>query len=215
MESAAEGRDGLARLLLFLPAPSEQEIALLTRLEDFDGTPLTALLREVGLSPAHLAKRVADAKMELEREVARGLAVDAAPAIIEDLLGHALDRMRRCPRLCVQEPGMGPKTMVRLGTDVQVCPVCLGNGETVQSSPHKTWAADRALKIAALPEEAKGPLVAIQNNVSTGKGASLLPDLMERIAKAAHAVVGRTEIVEAEIVAPVPQEPSLSTPPES
>lgn len=149
------------------------------------------------MTPGQLAKRVADARVELEREVARGLAVEAAPDIIEDLKSHAIDRLRRCPRLCSVQPGLGPKTMVRLGADVQVCPECLGVGQTVQSSPHKQWAATTSLKIAALPEEKSGPLVAIQNNVSNRIDAQ---GFFEKMLQTSDDIIARAKIEDAEIV---------------
>lgn len=209
LEVAAGGRDGLSRLLLFLPAPSEPEERLLELLEAGDDRPLIALLREVGLSPALLASAVAKSKLEFEREIAKAEAVAAAPEIIADLRRHAVDRMGRCPNLCTRIDGMGPKTFVQLGTDKQVCPLCEGRGETLQSSPHKQWAAGLTLKIGNLPEDRSAPLVAIQQNVGVGGGS---PDFMERMVKAAHAVVGRPEVVDAEIVK---VEEPVSTPQES
>lgn len=214
LEVQAGGRDGLARLLLFLPAGNAGGEKLLDLLEAGDARPLSALLRETGLSPAWLAKALAEARVELEREIARASAIESAPDIIEDLKMHALDRMRRCPNKCSRVDGMGPKTMVQLGTDKQVCPECEGRGETMQSSAHKPWAADKLLKIAALPEESKGPLVAVQTNVSVKGGSA---DFMEHLARAAHSAIKGAQrrgleadrdapIVEAEVVPSTPQE---------
>jgi hypothetical protein len=97
--------------------------------------------------------------------------------------------------------------MVQLGTSEAICPQCNGAGEYLQESENMQWAADRILKISNLPEEkGSGVQVNVQNNVSVKSSG----DFMERMAKAAHAVVGRTSIIDAEVI-----KASSSTPQES
>jgi hypothetical protein len=208
LEAQAGGRDGLARMLMFLPAPTPAQSDLLALLEMGDERPLIALLREVGLTPASLASSVVLAKTEFEREVAKAAAAEVMPDVVEDLTKHAIDRMRRCPRLCQRTPTGGIKTMVLLGTSEAICPECDGVGETLQSSPHKQYAATFLGKVAQLPEPTgPGVQVNVQNNVSMKTSSG---DFMERMAKAAHAVSGRTSIVEAEVVKVTPSTPQES-----
>lgn len=203
LEAQAGGRDGLARMLLFLPAPTPAQTDLLALLESEDPRPLVALLREVGLTPASLASSVVLAKTEFEREVAKAAAAEVMPDVVEDLTKHAIDRLRRCPRLCQRTPTGGIKTMVFLGTQEAICPECNGIGETLQSSPHKQYAATFLGKVANLPED-KGPgvQVNVQNNMGVKLGTS---NLISDLAKAVHAasmvrVLPLDPIKDAEIV---------------
>jgi len=194
----------LSRLLLFLDAPSEGEARLLGLLEDGDARPLVALLRECGLTPASLAKSVADAKMAFEREVARAEAVGAMPDVIEDLKKHAIDRPGKCPQCFgVKGDGMNGKTVVKLGTSVEICPRCDGTGLTMQSSAHKQWAATTLGRIASLPEDKAGMTVNMQQNVAVKAGAGAA-DFMERLSKAAHDVLTRPDVIDAEVVPSTP-----------
>lgn len=201
LEVQAGGRDGLARMLLFLPAPTVAQTDFLALLESGDERPLTALLKEVGLTPSALASAVVTAKMEFEREVAKASAVEAMPDVVEDLRKHALDSPRRCPRFCYK-PAVGIKTVVKLGTEEAICPECDGTGQTIQSSPHKQYAMTYIGKIAKLPEDGgPGVQVNVQNNMGVKVGTS---SLISDLAKAVHtaSVVRRLdpEVVEATVV---------------
>lgn len=203
LEVQAGGRDGLARMLLFLPAPTSAQTDLLDLLESGDKRPLTALLREVGLTPSALASAVVTAKMEFEREVAKASAVEAMPDVVEDLRKHALDGPRRCPRFCYK-PAVGIKTVVKLGTEEAICPECDGTGQTIQSSQHKQWAANYLGKISKLPEESvPGVQVNVQNNMGVKVGtSSLLSDLAKVVHNASMVRSLPDESVEAEVVRP-------------
>lgn len=201
LEAQAGGRDGLARMLLFLPAPTTAQTDLLALLESGDARPLTALLKEVGLTPAALASSVVTAKMEFEREVAKASAVEAMPEVVEDLRRHALDGPRRCPRFCYK-PTTGIKTVVKLGTEEAICPECDGTGQTIQSSQHKQWAANYLGKISKLPEDTgPGVQVNVQNNVGVKVGtSSLISDLAKAVHTASMVRKLDPEVVEATVV---------------
>lgn len=138
-----------------------------------------------------------------EREVARVNALQTLPDIVADLRLHAFARMKRCPRYCAREPGKGPKTMVKLGTDVQVCPECEGVGQTLQESGYKEWAQEKLLKIGELPEDRKAPLVAVQNNNTT---LSVGGGFMEKMVALSDEVM-RRRLPAAEVVEALPVQP--------
>jgi hypothetical protein len=203
LEEAAGGRDGLARQLAFLPAPTTPEKTLLELLDAGVDRPLAELLREANLTPGALASSIASAKIEFEREVAKAAAVEAAPEVIDRLIYHAKPQVRRCPRLCTRTPTGGVKTMVMLGTQESICPQCDGAGAYPQESEHMPWAADKLLRIGLPEDKGPGVQVNVQNNMNMKAGTSnLIADLARTVhaASMVRALPPAERVVDAEVV---------------
>jgi hypothetical protein len=197
------GRARLQERLLFFPDGDEKLDAFRDAFEADPKAPLPELCKRAGLRPAALLAALRAAADTFEREVAKLKATQALPAVIDDLKAHALPRLRRCPRLCTRIDGMGPKTMIRLGADTQVCPECEGNGQYEQESVYKEWATDRLTEITKLRGE-KGPLVAVQNNnntanLSLGAGSGFMEQMIALSDKILQRSPPQAAIVEAEV----------------
>jgi hypothetical protein len=198
-EEIAGGNESIAEHLEALGEKLPKKLAPLVgalRAPENAHKPLPTILAETGCSLLATMKQYANGAVQLAQtesviEMHRQL-----PAVVRDVVRHALDS----PGVCQQCSGAG---MVRnKSTDkkaTKVCVLCGGTGSTLQSSPHKEWAAKAVFNATGLEQKGKGTEVnvAVGVNVASGKGyAERMLDMADRT------LYGKEEdVVEGEVVA--------------
>lgn len=201
-ETRTGGIAGLAEKLEALgdQLPKDQ-LRLARALRDQPRRGLAQILAEQQVSLIQTMKSYAKGCVELAQvdaaiEMHRGL-----PAVVKDIVRHALDTEEVC-FTCV-----GTGTLREKSTDNKEklpCKSCRGTGRVLTSSQHKEWAAKAVLNATGQAGE-KVPQTAVQVNVAVGGGRSYAErviDLADRVLHGQKDQAGPVEdgIVEGEVV---------------
>ena len=155
------------------------------------------LIAEAGAKPTAVMEAYARGAVSLGKVEAAILAAQEQPAIVKDLVRHAIDQQGLCDT-CV---GSGRvKGRPNSKREDALCPACQGNGSTLVSSKHKEFSMEKLLQInKMIPKE--GSTINVQTNVGIKVGGG---NFAERMLKASDEVLYgakvQGKVVQAEVV---------------
>jgi hypothetical protein len=160
--------------------------------------PRWSFTRAVAESKSDLAGAIdayAKGAIALNKLAAVKTMYEELPTLLRDIMRHAIDQNEDCATCFGVGMVKGRPNAKKLTLK---CPTCKGTGQTLVSSEHKRWAAQKALEMSqVLPE--KQPLVAVQQNqtnVIGGEGG-----LLEKMSQTADKILyDRADVVDAEAV---------------
>lgn len=180
-EQMTEGREDVLEKLEALGDKLSAEEKVLCELMRTAPTQksLARLVAEAKASPAALLTKYAQGAQALGKVQAAIEIARHQPAVVKDLLRHALDGEGLCD-VCV-----GTGTVKRSGRpdhtqETEPCPACKGKGKTLYSSEHKQFAMTKVLEMGKMVEkEPRQPMVAVQQNVGlVGAGGNFVEKLL-------------------------------------
>ncbi|MGH7274449.1 MAG: hypothetical protein ACREIQ_08345, partial [Nitrospiria bacterium] len=198
-EAVTEGKDDIAEKLEAVQGSlSKEGQHFLSLIKDKkEGRKSVAhLVAEAGWRPLAAMEAYAKGAIALGKLEAATLAAKEQPAIVKDLMRHALDQTDVC-MTCVGA-GRVPRAPGQT-KEKDVCPACEGRGKRLTISEHKEFSMGKLLEYTQMIPKAGGMNVNVQQNVGVkvdGGGS-----FMAKVLRANEEVLyGREKVVEAEVV---------------
>jgi hypothetical protein len=196
-ENVGGKEDIVEKLSAVEPSLNQEQRELLELMKLDSKRGLARLVAESGAEPTSVMSAYARGCIELGKIEATIAAHQGLPAVMKDLVRHAIDQKILCPN-CL---GTGKqKKSPKYNKETQVCDLCVGSGYDYRVSKHKKFAAQKVLEATGVVDS-PGAKVQVQQNVGVKVGGD--GGFMERtIATSDEILYGKSvkEVVEGEVV---------------
>lgn len=185
-ESLPGGRADILEKLSAIPTSSVEIQKVQAALQEQPrDRPLSAIVKSLGIKAALVSAAYMEGLAVIQKSAAKIEVQKALPTLTKDLLSHAIDGQKPCPKC---KGGKMDPDNPKVG-----CPTCDGKGRVKEVSENKKWAAEYTLKIGGLLEDKPVAQVNVNQQVAVVNGS-----VMERLTKLGYKALRGEEIIDAE-----------------